>query len=209
MLVGLNHPGLAVVALVLWLPMVALLRWRESRGRWLIASGIGGTLAGAVVNGFVVDGWGGATSRWQLLIEIASQDSLATLARSWPLVVFGALGTGWVVLLAPGVRRSPAASLLAVEALLAATVLPLVLIDATRVVALAMAPAMLAWVAWSREARAFGAHGTTGWQAPLAAALIAPIPVVWDGAIIVGSWASLEGLDQAWQPPEGYQLLGP
>lgn len=206
-LVGLNHPGLAAVALVLWLPMAVVLRWRTG-GRWALLAGILATAGGVLANGVIVDGWGGATSRWQLLVELASQESVLALVRTWPLVLFGALGMGWIVLAAPGVRRSRAAWLLAAEALLAATVLPLVLIDATRVVALAVAPAMLAWVAWSREARAFGASSTTGWQAPLAAALIAPVPVVWDGGILVGTWGSLGQLDTAWQPPEGYQLLG-
>lgn len=203
LLLGLNHPTLAVVAFALWLPVAFLvgagLRWRAT------ASASAGIVVGIAVNVLVVSGWGGATSRWQLLSEIASTDSVAALASSWPIVAFAAFGMGWVVLLAPGIRRSAAARILVVEGLVAATLLPLVLVDASRVVALALFPALLSWAAWSQEARAFGSRRRL-WEVAFIAALIVPVPIVWNGQASVGEWSTIVNLDAAWQPPEGYSI---
>lgn len=204
-LVALNHPVLAVAALVLWLPMMWLLSERR-RGRTpIIVAAVGalGVAAGYLANRVVTDSWGGTTSRWDWLQDRGFDEFIAQYVAGLPYVFFAALGAFWIVVLNPSVRSRLTTRLLIVEALVACALLPLISLDSSRIVALALYAVTLTWilgvVSSSDEDELLG-----GWRWSALVCSIIPVPLMWDGDLLYPGWSSFSDIGTQLTPPEGY-----
>jgi hypothetical protein len=188
-LVAFNHASLAVAMLVLWLPMMWVLeQWRPARERLLRA---GVAAASALAGWFVIrrltDMWGGSTDRLALFQSIGMENLWNGFVGALPLTIFTVLGVGWFVLLAPQVRSSLPGRLLLIEALAAALVLPMVAVDETRIAALALLPAVFVFTV--RMDRFCSTEDLQQiWHRLWLIALIVPVPIVWEGALLYIGW---------------------
>ena len=102
LLMGFSHSAVAVAGLLLWAPVMwsGVGNTTRDRGTRLAVS------AGAVVIGWlsirtVTDAWGGSTDRYALFSAIDPVALAASYLSAAPLVLFGALGVGWLLMLRP------------------------------------------------------------------------------------------------------------
>ena len=180
-----NHATLGGVALLLWLPMVLVgaVQWDRTARVIRAAVGAGGAALGALAITALTSSWGGSTNRWELYQSIDRADIMQAYWAGLPLVLFGVLGVGWFVVLDRTVRSSVLGRMMIGLALLAALGLPLVAVDQTRISALALLPAMLAFTSvaprWFGEATL----DQLGRRYVLVAAIV-PVLVIWQGAVL-------------------------
>ena len=178
---ALSHSALAIAALVLWAPVVIVGR-RHARIDALTAAC--GVLIGWAAMHVLTDSWGGSTDRLQLLERIAPSDLLRSYLHLWPVMVFSALGIGWLAVLSRPARTTAWGRPMLISALVAALGLTLVAADETRIAALALLPAGLTWarhVVPEEHVRPL-ARGL------LLPALIVPTIVVWMGGAQYPGW---------------------
>lgn len=202
-LVALNHPGIAAMCLVAWAPLaVALMRDR----RRLLASHLGVAVAavvvGAVINGRIVAAWGGAHDRLTMYLWANPWHYVTDTVANWPVMLFTVLGVAWLVVLHPGIRTTTTGRILIAEAVIVSIVVPVLIIDATRDAALIMLAPLLAWAAFSDEAKPLGAPSHT-WQLLAIAAAITPIPVIWEAQVHLSTWSSIAHIQEALTPVVG------
>jgi hypothetical protein len=188
-LLAFNHVSLAVAMLVFWLPMMWVLeRWRPTRERvFKAALATASVLAGGLLIRVLTDAWGGSTDRLALFRSIGMDNLWNGFLGALPLTIFTVLGVGWFVLLSPQVRSTVPGRLLLIEGAVAALVLPMVAIDETRIAALALLPAVLAFtVRMDRFCTAEDLRQI--WHRLWIVALVIPIPIVWEGALLYVGW---------------------
>ena len=184
-IMAFNHASLAGVALLLWLPMLAIgsRDWNHSARTLRALASIGGAALGAVTITWLTTSWGGSANRWELYQSISRSDIMQAYWSGLPLVVFGVLGVGWLVVLSSSVRASVLGRLMIALALIAALGLPLVAVDQTRISALALLPAVLTFTrvapAWFDEATL----DRLGNRYLLVAAVV-PVLVIWQGVVL-------------------------
>lgn len=206
LLVALNHPPLGLFALVFWLPIM----WVTSNHnvpKRLVTSGIAavGVSLGWLANTWITSAWGGATSRLEWLHGVGWSEFISTYLSGLPYVVFGAMGAFWMVLLAPSFRVLTATRVLVVEAVVAALLLPLVSLDASRVVALTLYAATLCWIR-AVAARPDPEPAMTSWRWYALGCIIIPAPLLWEGHLIYPGWGSVLHLNDTLTPPAGWTL---
>ena len=198
-LLAVAHSTVAALALLLWLPMAWVTHTHEAVRRRalrlvlaIVAVGVGWLAMRAVA-----DSWGGSTDRWQLFLRLNATDVLNAYAAGWPLVLFGALGVTWVILLQRDVLRSVPGRLLLAEALLAALIIPLIAVDETRITVLCLLASTLTWGAWTARMAptipAIDAH----WRMLAIAAAVVPVIVVWQGVVLYPGWDLSQTLQAA------------
>ena len=147
-LLALNHPSLAIIAWLLWLPMKLwffhglVFRLRLS----ILIPSLASISIGILVNYLIVLSWGGNTSRLEWLTHWAYADYLANYTRAIPAILWSVLGLGWVILLGTPLRKLTETRILLVTVILAGVFLPLIAMDETRVVSLALLPVLLTYV---------------------------------------------------------------
>lgn len=202
-LATLNHPSVGIVALVAW----ALVSWWSNRSVLRVAVAGVGVFVGGWLNGFLMDAWGGSTSRLDWFMQRPFDEYVQGFFTSMPLLFFSSLGVLWFVLLRPRVFRLGIVRILITEAVLLSLLLPWITLDTSRTVALALFSAALCVVAALPELVDEDVV-SSAWRNTGLVAAIVPVPVIWSGALLYGGWESFFRLDTALLPPEGYAVLG-
>jgi len=195
-LLGVAHAAVALVALALWLPMAWVTRPHEEHRRRItrLAMACVALAVGWLSIRAVSDAWGGSTDRWQLFRRLDPSDVLHAYAAGWPLVLFGALGVVWLIVLRREVRRTVPGRLLLTEAVLSAFVLPLVAVDETRITVLCLLASTLTWAAWTARMSPATPAVTEQWRTYALAAAVVPVIVVWQGTVLYPGWDLLRTL---------------
>jgi hypothetical protein len=199
----LNHPSIGIVALIAW---AGLSLWVNRSVLRVVLAGLG-VAAGGVLNGLLMDAWGGSTSRLDWFSQQSFSEYVSGFFSSMPILFFSALGVFWFVLLRPKFFRLGVVRILATEAILLSLLLPWVTLDTSRTVALALFAAVLC-VAVALPDLLEPEVVDSSWRNLGIVAAIVPVPVVWSGALLYGGWESFFGLDTALLTPEGYGVLG-
>ena len=189
-LLALNHPSLATVAWLLWLPMkLWFIRGSEFSNRlWEIMLSLASISLGTAVNYFIVLSWGGNTSRLDWLTHWNYADYLVNYARALPAILWSSLGLGWLILLGTPLIKRVETKILLLTVSLAGLLLPLIAVDETRVVSLALFPALLTYVRnvdIPAESWLFGAD--RGWFA--LAAIMLPTVLVFSRMESLNGWS--------------------
>ena len=204
LLVGMNHPSLAVLGFLVWLPIVMV---TSVRSDVLRRSSLGflGLVLGAGISTALVNAWGGATNRWEWFI--ANDQALTLhdfLGVVWP-ALFGTVGVLWFVLLRPKFLRTWVVRVLVGEIVILTIALPFFVLDVTRVIALVMFAPVLVWIANAESIHGSGTIGAVNRQLVLPA-IIVPIPLVWEGNIIFGDPSTTFSFMDRLELPEWYPL---
>lgn len=191
-LFAIGHSTIALLAFMLWSTWLLLTSVTGARrGAWVrVAWGFSGVVAGSVITGVLVASWGGVTSRLEVYRLYPIDYYVNALIAGMPMILFSALGVGWIVLLDSRVRRSRAALLITGSALLLSFVLPVLALDQTRTIALVTFPLVLAWAA---AVPGLYPDGTPRrlWSRYAVASAIVPIVIVGTGEWMSSGWQSL------------------
>lgn len=202
LIVGLNHPSLALLGYLVWLPIVAVTSGRSKGLRKSLLGSIG-LGAGIAFSTFVVDAWGGATNRWEWFIANGQgADFGGNLSILLP-VLFGTVGVLWFVFLRPVFLRTIVVRILVVEIIALTALLPFFVLDITRVIALTILAPVLAWIAASESLHGSKTVGVANKQL-LLPAVILPVPLVWEGNVIFGDPSSTLRVFEGLELPEWY-----
>jgi hypothetical protein len=197
----LNHPSIGVVALIAW-SVVAL--WAHRSVLRVAIAGSAVVLAG-ILNGMLMDVWGGSTSRLDWFREQTFEEYVQGFFSSMPLVILSSLGVLWFVLLRPTIAKVGVVKILITEAIVLSLALPWITFDTSRTVALSLLAAMLAVVVMLPdlvEDRVV----TSAWRNIGLVAAVIPVPVIWSGELIYAGWESFFQIDDALQFPDWYPV---
>ena len=202
LLVGLNHPSLALLGFAVWVPIVVLTAERLVALR-RVGFGLAGVLVGAIASTLIVNGWSGATNRWEWFITNEEAPGLGELVGVFFPALFGTVGVLWFVFLRPSFLRTWVVRVLVIEVVVLTVVLPFFVLDITRAIALVMLAAVFTWIG-----AAEGVHGSQAIRNVdrqlFLPAVIVPIPLVWEGAVVFGDPASTLTVFDGLQLPEWY-----
>jgi hypothetical protein len=200
----LNHPSIGMLALIVWSLLVLWNHLKSMRlGFYRIGlAGIAVALGG-LLNGVLMDAWGGSTSRLDWFTEQTFDKYVQSFFASMPLLIFSALGVLWFVLLRPSVFRLGIVRILMVEAVVLSLVLPWITFDTSRTVAISLFAGVLYVVSLLPELLEENQLDSL-WRHNSIVAAIVPAPVIWSGVIVYGGWESFFNLDNALLPPDGY-----
>ena len=185
LLAGFSHYALAAAGLILWLIVLAASRQqcRANQAFKALAASLG-VLVGWLAARFIADSWGGSADRWSLFRSIRFEDLANSFLASWYLIIFSSLGIAWLLLSFKEVWLHSATRGFAVSAVVASVALPLVAADETRIAALALLPAALAWISELSRQRQDAAPPNQSLRILVLASLIVPVPVIWMGVPI-------------------------
>lgn len=148
-------------------------------------------LVGRVVMMVITSSWGGSTSRAYLLLEYwGFGPGFESFMRMAPMILFSSVGALWFILLSGRVLRLRSSQLLVTLVVTYSLVLPIFGGgDATRIVGLALAPAVISWI--SRLPQLLGSTQSTKlWRTYVVAAIIVPAPMITAGTIYTAGWWS-------------------
>jgi hypothetical protein len=199
----LNHPSMGILALLVW----AVVSWWSQRSVVRVAVATLGVGLGGFLNGYLMDAWGGSTSRLDWFSEQPFDDYVQGFFSSMPLLFFSSLGVLWFVLLRPRFARLRLFRILIDEDVLLSLILPWITLDTSRTVAIALFAAMLCVVVALPDLLE-ERDVDSAWRYTSLVAVIVPVPVIWSGTLLYGGWESFFELDTALLPPEGYAVLG-
>ena len=186
-LAAANHPLLALIALVIWLPSA----WLSAIGiptstmrRHLLPAGIG-TSVGWFVNNQLMVWWEVPLSRGD--VRYPFDYYLSQLQLYFPLSLFVVLGVGWIIFLDPSLRQIPLVKYLLGASLVAGIAFPLIGSDITRLAAVGMYPALLQWIRVSEPT-----VGVTEcrrlWSRYVVTSLVIPVPMLFGSGIYLTGW---------------------
>lgn len=205
LLAAINHPIVGVLGFAAW-AVILLVRPAEPQRWWRMASSGASVGLGWWANERIMQQWGGYTSRteWRELVGLGGFWDL--LWPAMPLVLFGSVGIGWLLLLHPQARSRLWVRVMILQAVIGPVIVSGLTLDSTRVSALILfAPLLLTVTALSSE---LGESITADmWRWWAIAAVIVPIPLLFSGEIYHLGWTGFAELDSTLQPPEGYELL--
>ncbi len=192
LLFALGHSTIAVVAFVLSSALLLLgLNVGDRRAAWVrMLWGLAGLAVGYVSITLLTSSWGGVTSRWEAYRLYSVDYYVNALIAGMPMIIFSALGVGWIVLLDRSVRRSRAAVLVLGFSLILSLVLPVLALDQTRTIALVTFPLVVAWAA-SVPRLYSGDIASRLWSRYAIAAAIVPVIIVGGGQWMASGWQSL------------------
>lgn len=182
---AVGHSTLGLVTFVCWIVLMQVGRLAGAERPFLarVLLNAAALIVGSGIVWVVTQSWGGITSR----MDAFHLYPLSYYGNAWiagmPLILFSALGVGWIVFLDKSLRRSRAAITLLVLALAMAIALPLVALDETRTLALVLTPLVLAWVGSARRIHGDQLLNTLWSRYGLAAAII-PIVIVGSGQLL-------------------------
>jgi hypothetical protein len=197
LVLGLSHTAIALCMVLLWLPVmwVAERQQPQRRRMHMGAVGLAGVVVGGLIMRFLTDAWGGSTDRLSLFRAIPYDVIWTAYWSAIPLVVFSVLGIGWFVVFAPAMRTSALGKVLIAEAAFAALVLPLVVLDETRIAGLAMFAPVLAFVV-AAPALVGAAEIEHQWQRLKWITALVPVLVIWEGAVL---YAGMPATRAVWE----------
>ena len=189
---ALGHSTLSIVTFVCWVLLICagglISQGRDSIRRSFFAAV--GIALGSTAVWAMTESWGGVTSRFEAFRLYTPDYYINAWIAGMPMILFSALGVGWIIFLDKSLRRTrPVRVLLLITVLLSFT-LPLLVLDETRTLALVMTPLTLAWVSSARRL-----HGVETinlvWRRYGVAAAIIPITVVWSGQFLPMGFQSI------------------
>ena len=189
---SLTHTSLAVLTFACWVAVVGIGRLNDARRDFIIrvTSGAVGVLLGALGVWLFTNSLGGVTSRLEAFRLYDLDYYVNAYIAGMPVILFSALGVGWIILLDRSVLQARSARILVVVCLLVGLIVPLVTLDESRTVALITGPLLLAWVAASKSQ-----HSTLVlhrlWSRYGLAAAIIPVVLVWSGELTGFGFQSL------------------
>lgn len=187
-LAGFTHSSVAFVALAFWAIMILTDHGRPRDGRArLLGYGVAGAVAGWLIIRVLTDAWGGSTDRLALFHAIPFEGILECYTRALPLILISGLGATWLVFLIRPLWDAQPTKVFLVVAGIATLTLPLIAVDETRIIALSLVPATLAWAVQTTPLLDPGALRRPMWRIGWVAILL-PVPVVWMGTPYFTSW---------------------
>jgi hypothetical protein len=134
--------------------------------------------------------WGGATSRWTVFRLYEPSLYFNNLIATMPIVIFSALGVGWLVLLDRQLVKSPVTKLLLAQGIAIPILISLVAVDQSRVTAVLLFAPTLVFVIHAHELFS-EAELKRVWDRYLLAALIVPVPLFLMGSADMTGWQSI------------------
>lgn len=191
-LTGFNHSTLGIISLA----SVAVILWAtpsESTANDRIKpllTGAAGLIVGFLLNAALVNFWGGATSRWELFRGYPFSFYLNNTIAAMPMLIFSALGVGWLVLLRPKWFKLPATKALVLLGILIPILLSLTALDQTRVTSIVLYAPMLLFVQISAETIPHSI-GRSTWKNLWVAAILIPVPLFLAGTTEQPSWQTI------------------
>lgn len=197
----LNHTSIGVVSVIAW-GVVSL--WAHRSPIRVALAGVAVLVAG-VLNGMLMDAWGGSTSRLDWFREQTLEDYIQGFFSSMPLVFLGSLGVLWFVLLRPRIFQLGVVKVLITEAIVLSLLLPWITFDTSRTVALSLLAAVLAVVVLLPdlvEDRVIN----SAWRNIGLVAAVMPMPVIWTGELLYGGWEGFFTIDDSLQFPDWYPV---
>jgi hypothetical protein len=189
---AVGHSSLALITFACWglLMMVGQLVKVDRDFIARIFLGVGGIVVGSGIVWAATESWGGITSRLEAFQLYALDYYVNAWIAGMPLILFSALGVGWIVLLDKSLRRSRAVVTLLAIALVIGIALPLVALDETRTLAIVLTPLVLAWVGSARRLHSDEAVQQI-WSRYGIAAVIVPIVIVGSGQLLPFGFQSI------------------
>jgi len=191
-LTGFNHSALGVISLL----AAALIMWvsgadnpTEKRVNSILI-GVLGLCIGFLMNTSLLSYWGGATSRWELFRGYPLTFYINNTIAAMPILLFSALGVGWLVLLRPEWFKLPATKMLIALGVLLPIAFSLTALDQTRITAVALFAPILVFVSLSTDSLS-SINLKRAWTALMAAAIIVPVPLFLVGEIERNGWQSI------------------
>ena len=200
LLMAVNHTPLAVVGLALAIPVMLLVHGRE-QVREAVIRIVGSVVAvglGAAYISWVVEGWGGATSRLQWFQALGSEAFRDNFVPWIPLIAFSALGVGWFILSDSSMRSNWVVRLLLVETVVVTIVMPLIVLDQSRVIALSLLVPLFTWIAHAERVNGLPALDQV-WRRYAIAAMILPVMLMWEGKFLYVGWTVVSDLPAFWE----------
>lgn len=191
-LTGFNHSTLGIISLA----SVAVILWAtpsESTGRDRIKpllTGAAGLLIGFLLNAALINFWGGATSRWELFRGYPFSFYINNTIAAMPMLIFSALGVGWLVLLRPQWLKLPATKALVLLGLVIPLFASLSAVDQSRVAAMGIFAPVMAYIICVQPQISQNEVGRA-WKNLRVAAVIVPIPLFLLGSLESIGWQSI------------------
>ena len=195
LVVGFNHWQLGLVMLLIALPLLIGLSGlrHESTSVKKVFVPVGALFVGFLFNWALIQSWGGITSRSEIVSGYGFGYYFNGLLAVLPIAIFSSLGVGWFLLIRKESLHFPEALWLACAAIVASIMLPLVALDQSRTIAMALYPALLVFA--SKYTQLYGiqvSKQVIRWYTIVA--MVVPIPLALAGAIDHNSWQSLLSL---------------
>lgn len=189
---GFNHSPLGVISLI----AVGVIYWSisqensmESRIKPMLLGSIG-LFIGFLLNAGLMSYWGGVTSRWELYRNYDLSFYVNNSIASMPILIFSALGVGWLVLLRPSLLKHTATKSLLTLGAIAPVLASLTTLDQSRVTAVALFAPIFAFVICSQQIISPLEFRRVWKNLALAAALV-PIPLYHMGSLEQNGWQSI------------------
>jgi len=194
-LLAFNHNALGLAALLLSVPLIVATTSRANRtaGFRLVALATCGVLGGFMANTLLMRAWGAETSRLDFFHRVGFETFVHTALMQAPLIAFSAIGVGWLILMDRRIRSRVDTRIMLGLAVIATVVIPVITLDQSRVLGLALLAPMLIWAITAAEhypaATLQGLWRT--WRLP---ALLVPVVLVWYQGFIAVGWTWFLGL---------------
>jgi hypothetical protein len=186
-LFAFNNAPQAVLALGIYAIVLLVDRGRAGIPR-VVVSGLS-ALAGYIGIRVLTAIWGGGESQLSMMRHYGLAAYLRGYAF-WPLLLFSALGVGWLHLVDHEVRRFTAARAFFCLSLLASMGIPLLALDTSRILVGILWPGMLATTDITfKKLTVAHARRVLARLAPVALLLV--IVVAWNNTLVYAGWRSL------------------
>ena len=191
-LTGFNHSTLGIISLA----SVAIILWAtptESTANDRIKpllTGAAGLFVGFLLNAALINFWGGATSRWELFRGYPFSFYINNTIAAMPMLIFSALGVGWLVLLRPQWLKLPATKVLVGLGLFLPVLVSLTAVDQSRVAVMALFAPLMAYIVCV-QTQIMQNELRRAWKNLRIAAAIVPIPLFLLGSLEQNGWQSI------------------
>lgn len=194
-ILAFNHAALGLAALLLCIPLMLLASpgtqaWSRLRVPALATVSV---LVGFAANTQLMRTWGAETSRLDFFTRVGFETYVHLALMAAPVIAFSALGVGWLVLTDSRVRCRRDGRVMLGVAITATVVIPLITLDQSRVLGLALLAPMLLWaLAASDHYQPQMLKGLwRTWRIP---AVLVPVVLVWYQGFVVPGWTWFLGL---------------
>lgn len=191
-LTGFNHSTLGIISLA----AVIIILWATPTENYAnervkpTLTGVLGLGIGFLLNTALINFWGGATSRWEVFRSYPLSFYVDNTIAALPVLFFSALGVGWLVLLRPKWLKLTSTKALVFLGLLAPVLASLTAVDQSRVIAVSLFGATLAFVIYSPSELPRGELRRT-WRNLGLAAVLVPVPLYLMGSLEQNGWQSI------------------
>ena len=192
MIASIGHTSLALLAAILWLVFTLVTSshrslFRHVASQWPVALGL---TIGFIWTLKVEEIYGGVTSRLEVYLLYPVDYYVQSFLAGLPLLLFSAMGIGWVILLDRDVRQTRPAITALVLVALSSVVIPIFALDQSRVIAVVTLPILLGWIRLFSESSDEAAVGNLFHRYGVVASLV-PVVLVGGGEWLQTGWQRL------------------